>query len=144
MMRLIRLAVLLAIALPLCQIWNVANYARTRPGWRAKIAAVVAFTPVFVISNTVWISIWTIALWAFRDVFNSNHHQANANISVGLCLSAGLLTAMTRSKPDWTKPGGKALNWKGASDAPATCRSAGQDTAPPPLDGVRQGLSSPQ
>jgi hypothetical protein len=53
---------LIALALPAYQIWQIAKYANTREGRTAKIGMFLTFLPVIAVSTLVWGFIWVMSL----------------------------------------------------------------------------------
>lgn len=54
---------LILVALPVYQIWQIAKYANTREGWVAKIGLFLTFLPVIVFCNVIWGFLWAVFLW---------------------------------------------------------------------------------
>lgn len=55
---------LLALALPIYQLWHVVKYANTREGWPAKIGMFVTFVPATVLCGAIWGTPWMLILHA--------------------------------------------------------------------------------
>jgi hypothetical protein len=53
-----------ALALPIIQIRNLAAFAGAFESTFAKIAIFVTFFPIIVITTSVWLGLWTAALYA--------------------------------------------------------------------------------
>jgi hypothetical protein len=58
----IRDGLLIALALPAYQIWNIGKYANTRQGWFAKVATFVCFLPIIALCTMIWGFVWAMAL----------------------------------------------------------------------------------
>lgn len=62
-------SVLVAVALPVFQVWYAARFPSTRTTTVAKIATFIVVLPVIVMSTMAWAGIWGAAAWvALRAV----------------------------------------------------------------------------
>jgi hypothetical protein len=61
---------LIALALPVYQIWHIGKYANTHRGWPAKVATFVVFLPVIAFCTTIWVAFWALAVWLAMRLVN--------------------------------------------------------------------------
>jgi hypothetical protein len=62
-------SLMVALALPVFQILNLAAYANTRQGWAAKAATIAAFLPIIALTTACWAMGWATGLWLVWRLF---------------------------------------------------------------------------
>ena len=70
-MRGFRVFLMLAFALPIVQIVNLAAYARTQEGWVARTAVIVSFIPIMVFTTLIWLAAWIATVSTITTVLRS-------------------------------------------------------------------------
>jgi hypothetical protein len=58
------------LLLPIYQIANLVAYAKTRDGWVARVATVVAFLPIMAVTTTLWAMSRALAIWLAWRLIN--------------------------------------------------------------------------
>ena len=70
LIRSVREAAKIAVALPVYQILNLVAYANTRQGRAAKIATFVTFLPIIAFTTVCWAAAWAVGVWLALRLVN--------------------------------------------------------------------------